>query len=69
MTNTIKQCADGTLIWVDAQGFIYAQQCNPNNDLTRQFFVAKDEATPEDEDDCNTLVVASLPRVDDYIVE
>ena len=67
MTTTLHQTTDGTLIWVDPLGFVYSQQTNPGNDLTRQWFVASSEATPEDEDDCNTLVVDTLPRVEDYM--
>ena len=65
MKPATHQTVDGTLLWAD-NNLVYAQQTNAGNSLTRQSFVTKDEATPDDEQDCNTIIVSHLPHVGDY---
>ena len=57
---------DGTLLWADEQGFVYALQTSRSNGLIYLSFVKADEATLDDEKDCNTIIVEAFPHIDDY---
>ena len=60
LSTATHKTSDGELLWVDADGYIYASK--PNNG-SKRYFVCEDEATEDDEASCGTSIVEALTHI------